>query len=141
MPPLVAACLTRNTNETLIAIALLGCGADPNRRDSEYGMCALHAAIWGLLGPMVGMGNSVYLSTVELLCDHDADLNARRPDGATPLMLAAQMGFRAVVEILLERGADARLTDNRGQNAGNWATRTYGMANSKLALLLFDRAK
>ena len=51
-----------------------------------------------------------------------AGVNGRLPTGETMLMMAAQNGLRNVVSQLLERGADARLTEHQaGQTALMWA--------------------
>ena len=39
------------------------------------------------------------------------------PDGMTPVMAAAAGGHEAVVELLLKRGADPALRDERGRSA------------------------
>jgi len=43
-----------------------------------------------------------------LLLKHGADPNARSPEGDTPLLLAAQLGFTRVVSKLLDAGVDPR---------------------------------
>ena len=40
-----------------------------------------------------------------MLLDKDAEVNAKRIDGATALMVASQNGHREVVRALLEKGA------------------------------------
>jgi ankyrin repeat protein len=52
------------------------------------------------------------------LLDHGAEINARdQESGATPLAYAASLGRAEVVELLLDRGADAALKNIRGQTA------------------------
>jgi ankyrin repeat protein len=43
------------------------------------------------------------------------DVNAQANSGATPLMMAVQTGQRDLVQILLNKGADARAKDKNGQ--------------------------
>jgi ankyrin repeat protein len=43
---------------------------------------------------------------VQALLDKGANVNAKRNDGATAVILASQNGHREVVQALLERGAE-----------------------------------
>ena len=45
------------------------------------------------------------------------DLEVRNAHGATPLITACAVGFLSVVRVLLDAGADAVATNNRGRNA------------------------
>ncbi len=47
----------------------------------------------------------------------NADVNMHEPNGLTPLMVAAQRGHIRIVKLLLDAGANPRLTDNKGFNA------------------------
>lgn len=86
--------------------ALIARGAQVNRE----GWTALHYAV---TGPS--------LAVVSLLIDRGAALDARAPNGTTPLMVAAQHGPEEAVLLLLERGADVRLRDPRGRSAADHA--------------------
>lgn len=55
--------------------------------------------------------------TVRMLLDRGASIDAAAPNGATPLMLAAQHGPEASIELLLARGADTRRRNQRGLQA------------------------
>lgn len=59
-----------------------------------------------------------------LLQEHYAYIDAASPNGSTPLMLAAQYGSQAMVELLLEEGADAQLRNQLGLNAIDFAQRS-----------------
>lgn len=50
-----------------------------------------------------------------------ADINARAPNGTTPLMAAIYEGKREVAEFLLRRGADRSLKNDWGDGALEWA--------------------
>ncbi len=50
---------------------------------------------------------------VELLIERGAAIDARSPNGSTPLMMAAQYGSEDNVYLLLERGADPTLRNER----------------------------
>ena len=58
---------------------------------------------------------------VRLLLDRGAEVNAASPNGSTPLMMAAQYGPEASVKLLLERGADSKLRNQRELRAADFA--------------------
>jgi hypothetical protein len=60
-------------------------------------------------------------SVVKLLLDRGAPIDARSPNGSTPLMMAAQYGSEASAELLLQRGADPRIRNDRGLSAADFA--------------------
>ena len=52
-----------------------------------------------------------------LLVAKRADLEVRSAHGATPLITACAVGFFSVARVLLDAGADAFATNDRGRNA------------------------
>lgn len=56
-----------------------------------------------------------------LLLDRGAAIDARAPNGNTPLMMAARYGAWDSAELLLARGADPRLSNSAGQSAADFA--------------------
>lgn len=58
---------------------------------------------------------------VELLLGRGAALDARSPNGSTPLMMAARYGSEESVRLLLERGADPTLRNERDLGAAEFA--------------------
>ncbi|HLO96431.1 MAG TPA: ankyrin repeat domain-containing protein [Burkholderiaceae bacterium] len=76
----------------------------------EPGFTALHYAC---SGPDNGVS--------AWLISQGAELDARSPNGSTPLMLAAGYGSPDSVEILLQAGADARLVNDKGLSALDFA--------------------
>jgi ankyrin repeat protein len=58
------------------------------------------------------------MTLVRLLLEHGADPNATRRDGMTPLHTAAWRGLPAVVQELLDAGADRAMTASSGPHAG-----------------------
>ncbi len=72
---------------------LLQLGADPNRANDAHGTALMWAAR--------------DLAKTQLLVRHGADVNARSDNRRTPLMIAARRpGARAIVQFLLDHGAD-----------------------------------
>ena len=53
-------------------------------------------------------------SCISLLLDRGADVNAKKNDGVTALMLASQEGQPSCISMLLDRGADVDATVNDG---------------------------
>lgn len=64
--------------------------------------------------------------TVKLLVDAGADVNARDGRNMTPLMLATATDHqdRRVIQLLIDRGADATLQSSVGETARDWARKT-----------------
>jgi ankyrin repeat protein len=58
---------------------------------------------------------------VALLAKEGAELNARSPNGTTPLMMAARYGSEPAVESLLKAGADKTLRNEKGLSAADFA--------------------
>ena len=58
---------------------------------------------------------------VRLLLEKGAPLDARSPNGTTPLMMAARYGSEASVDLLLARGADPKLRNQRDLTAADFA--------------------
>jgi uncharacterized protein len=56
-----------------------------------------------------------------LLLDKGAPVNARAPNGTTPLMMAARYGNEASVPLLLARGADPKLRNDLSLSAADFA--------------------
>ncbi|MES2957832.1 MAG: ankyrin repeat domain-containing protein [Pseudomonadota bacterium] len=59
---------------------------------------------------------------VAMLLDRGAPIDARSPNGNTPLMMAARYGAEASVDLLLARGASKALRNALGQDASDTAT-------------------
>ena len=59
-----------------------------------------------------------------LIQEHYAYIDAQSPNGSTPLMLAAQYGSQAMVELLLEEGADSHVRNQLGLTAQDFAQRS-----------------
>ncbi len=75
----------------------------------------INAAREGVNGDLTPLGNAAthgWIKVATYLLDHGADVNAR---GGMALVDAARAGNRAMVELLLSRGADVNPKENAGQ--------------------------
>lgn len=61
------------------------------------------------------------VKAVQLLLTRGARIDARSPNGTTPLMMAAKYGSEAAVDLLLKQGADARLRNDLNLSAADFA--------------------
>jgi hypothetical protein len=58
---------------------------------------------------------------VELMLDRGAAIDAPSPNRSTPLMMAARYGAEASALLLIARGADPKLRNDKGLNAADFA--------------------
>lgn len=75
---------------------------------------------------------------VETLLEKGAEINARSPNKTTPLMIAAYEGHFETVKLLLDRGADATLTNELNMNAVDFTQR---LGRRDIAELLTEHLK
>lgn len=61
------------------------------------------------------------LDVARYLLEQGVPIDARSPNGSTPLMMAARYGSDETAEWLLKRGADVRLRNDRGLQAQDFA--------------------
>jgi hypothetical protein len=94
---------------------LLQAGADVNSRGT-YRETALANACYRGNSKVVGL----------LLEQPDIDLNAADGSGDTPLMEAVRAGHAAIARLLIEKGANARLVNDRGETAATIAAAMPG---------------
>ncbi len=112
-----------------VAEMLLSAGAaaiinEPSR-DSFLQITPLGSAVATTPGiPQPSDDEAVVVALVRLLVEHGADVGARRKDGMTALHGAAWRGHAAVVQALLDAGADPAATANTGPHAGQTAADT-----------------
>ncbi len=85
---------------------LIALGAAVNRS----GWAPLHYAATG-----------PHAQTATLLLEHGAQIDARSPNGSTALMMAARYGSEDTVALLLARGANPRLRNERDLDAAAFA--------------------
>jgi len=89
---------------------LLARGAVLNRDGNYWG--ALHYAVF-----------NGHQGLAKYLIEQGAEVNARSPNGSTPLILAAREGREDLTKVLLESGADPKAKNDRGDTALTMAMR------------------
>jgi hypothetical protein len=89
---------------------LLDHGAPANRDGGHWG--ALHYAVF-----------NGHRELARSLIERGADVDARSPNGSTPLMMAAREGREELARLLLETGADAKSRNDWGDTALTLAMR------------------
>jgi ankyrin repeat protein len=73
-----------------------------------------------------------HIEVMRLLLDTYAYIDAASPNGTTPLMMAAQYGSDAAVNLLIEEGADPTIKNNLGLTAFDFATRAERPATAEI---------
>ena len=117
--------LIASGRDSLFMVELLaGRGADLQATDSE-GRTALHIAVRGDNQPI-----SSWLATGRV------PVNSRDKYGMTPLHYASIYGYAGIGKVLLEKGADPSITDDRQHNAGYYCE-FYG--NRELSQYLLQK--
>ena len=76
------------------------------------------------------------LETVKKFIEYGVDVN-EKSNGMTPLMLAARYNQADVIKLLLEKGANLRIEDEKGFTAIKYAQ----LSNAKEALAVLKEAK
>ena len=123
---------------------LIAHGANVNWRVPDTGETPLHNAL-------AKAGRPYFLYVIKLLVENGADVNAKtipggecgafmrdvRTKGETPLHRAAAYGDEAMIEYLLEHGADKQARDAHGNSPISWASE-HLRPGSILHLLSFE---
>ncbi len=73
-----------------------------------------------------------HIDILNFLLENHAYIDASSPNGSTPLMMAALYGTPSAVKLLLEAGADPRLTNNLGLSAIDFAQRHARMESAEI---------
>jgi ankyrin repeat protein len=123
---------------------LIAHGADVNSTVPETGETPLHSAL-------CKAGRPYFLYVLKLLVENGADVNAKtiaeketggfmrdvRTKGETPLHRAAAYGDEAMIEYLIDNGADKQARDAHGNSPISWASE-HLRPGSILHLLSFE---
>ena len=112
---------TNAAGETALMMAALRGNLDWTRRLLERG-AAINRAGWS---PLHYAASGPGLAVVKFLVERGAEINAPSPNRSTPLMMASRYGAWDSADWLLDRGADARLLNDRSLGAVDFA-RTAG---------------
>jgi ankyrin repeat protein len=108
---------TNQSGETPLMFAALRGQLDWARRLLERG-AKLQRTGWS---PLHYAATGPEPAIVGLLLDRGAPIDAPSPNRTTPLMMAARYGAEASVDLLLARGADKRLRNDRDLDAAGFA--------------------
>ena len=103
--------------ETALMMAALRGQTDWARKLIERG-AAVHKEGWS---PLHYAATGPATPLVLLLLDRGATIDALSPNRTTPLMMAAQYGGEASVDLLLSRGASLRARNDHGLAAADFA--------------------
>ena len=76
------------------------------------------------------------LESVKKFIEYGADIN-EKSNGMTPLMIAARYNQVEIIKVLLEKGANAKLIDEKGFSALRYAE----LSNAKQAFDLLTKVK
>jgi len=103
--------------ETALMMAALNGRRDWAKKLLDHG-AQLHKPGWS---PVHYAASGPSTELLALLLDRGADVNALAPNGSTPLMMAARFGTEDSVKLLVQRGADKKLLNDRNVSAAEMA--------------------
>jgi hypothetical protein len=115
--PELKADAANTTEETPLMMAALRGELEPARRLLERG-ASLERPGWT---PLHYAASGPNPALVKLLLDRGSPIDARSPNGTTPLMMAARYGAEESAALLLERGADVGLRNQLDLAAADFA--------------------
>ncbi|GAA0758520.1 ankyrin repeat domain-containing protein [Ideonella azotifigens] len=144
----------RNDSEKAAELLLGWPGLDPEGTNAQGETLLMMAAMKGQIDAMkklIALGAAVnrkgwtplhyaasggQQAAIILLLSHGAELEARGPNGNTPLMMAAGYGTIDSARLLLSRGADPKLVDGGDRHASDYARKAghEGLAKDLEAL-------
>lgn len=128
--PLFVAITTPKPNPNIVKM-LLEKGANPN------------ATFRGSNILMNIVANQNNADILKLMIEHGVDINARDPNGLTPLMYATFNKEKPELMIteLLKSGANPTFTDNKGHNTSDYISNCINLSSEQKVLLTLKCAK
>jgi ankyrin repeat protein len=106
-------------NETPLMLAAIQGNVDWARKLLARG-AALQRPGWS---PVLYAASAPDAQVLALLLDRGAPVEAKAPNGSTPLMMASGYGSEDSVDLLLARGADVRVRNAQALSAADFARR------------------
>lgn len=94
-------------------------GADVNKTFGNDG----HSLLWRAISGDGARSMDITKALVELLIDHNINIDYARNDGQTALHAATSVGYRPIVEMLIDAHIDIMTQDEDGNTALNMALR------------------
>ncbi len=128
--PLFVAITTPKPNPNIVKM-LLDKGANPN------------ATFRGSNILMNIVANQSNADILKLMIEHGVDINARDPNGLTPIMYATfnKEKPELMISELLKNGANTTYTDNKGHNASDYISNCLNLTSEQKVLLTLKCAK
>lgn len=108
---------TTTADETPLMMAAIRGNAEWTQRLLDRG-AAINRAGWT---PLHYAASGMETAVVKLLLDRGAAIDAPSPNRSTPLMMAARYGPQGAAELLLARGANPRLRNDRQMTSADFA--------------------
>ena len=115
--PAIRVDATTTADETPLMMAAIRGNAEWTQRFLDRG-AAINRAGWT---PLHYAASGTETSVVKLLLDRGAAIDAPSPNRSTPLMMAARYGPQGAAELLLARGANPRLRNDRQMTPADFA--------------------
>lgn len=103
--------------ETALMMAALNGRLDWAKKLLDHG-AQVHKPGWS---PVHYAASGPSTELLALFLDRGANINALAPNGSTPLMMAARFGTEDSVKLLVQRGADKKLLNDRNLSAADMA--------------------
>src|SRR5262245_12605636 len=137
----------KNINLTMVKL-LIKAGADANVKD-QFGFTPLFYSIWAegsgvpttssLIkagadinvvinygeNPILAAAGAASIKSILLLLEAGAVIDSQLPDGTTSLMIVTRRAQTNIVQVLLQKGANTKLTNKEGKSALDIAEEEY----------------